>query len=377
MKEQRLMQVFGEINDTFVEEADPTRRRHPLPVWRLVAAAAAVTLAVGLSLSLFGGEQTPPPIATDPDATDSDTYVDDAPGTESGSTSTTGTTVATETSTTTKKAALEITSNTPNAEIAIVPRWENMTITQQFTEVKWLESTYTVRGATLKKEQVGEKLGSVTATGYDIYGDTTHHINVTLYRLADIAEECAVAVQYEGHDDYYPANNPWYRPDTLGQFLTDLQLEKYLIVGNVYENGFEDGYYREATYTGLTKEAVWQYLLADTALKNVYDQQAMYVGTMNISIEIPILGYEFIALWVTEDGYLATNILDTGKAFYLGKDKVQAFIQYVHTHCKGTVHTRTTGTTNKTDAPEDSTATTATKPAKTVTGQTSKAYIPE
>ena len=76
-------------------------------------------------------------------------------------------------------------------------------------------------------------------------------------------------------------------------------------------------------------------LLSDTTLENVYDDREMYVSHMGISVDIPLLGYENISLSVTEEGYLTTNILDTGKAFYIGKDKVNAFVDYVLNHCEG------------------------------------------
>jgi len=35
---------------------------------------------------------------------------------------------------------------------------------------------------------------------------------------------------------------------------------------------------------------------------------------------------------VDADGYLQTNILDTAKVFFIGKDKAQAFVDYVTTN---------------------------------------------
>ena len=53
---------------------------------------------------------------------------------------------------------------------------------------------------------------------------------------------------------------------------------------------------------------------------------------MSISVDIPILGRNS-SIWLTEDGYLCTNILGTGKAFYIGEEKVAEFIYYVVMHC--------------------------------------------
>ena len=45
--------------------------------------------------------------------------------------------------------------------------------------------------------------------------------------------------------------------------------------------------------------------------------------------------YNNIALTITEQGYLRTNILSNGKAFYIGKDKTQAFVKYVTDNLEG------------------------------------------
>ena len=56
---------------------------------------------------------------------------------------------------------------------------------------------------------------------------------------------------------------------------------------------------------------------------------------MNVSVNVPMLGYENINLGFTEDGYIITNILDTGKAFFIGKDKTEVFKNYVINNCQG------------------------------------------
>ena len=56
---------------------------------------------------------------------------------------------------------------------------------------------------------------------------------------------------------------------------------------------------------------------------------------MGISTNVDILGFNNISLSVTEDGYLTTNILATGKAFYIGEEKVQTFINFVQNELEG------------------------------------------
>ena len=50
---------------------------------------------------------------------------------------------------------------------------------------------------------------------------------------------------------------------------------------------------------------------------------------MDINIDVALLGQRNISLAVNGDGYLQTNIFDRAKSFYLGRDKIEEFINYV------------------------------------------------
>ena len=51
--------------------------------------------------------------------------------------------------------------------------------------------------------------------------------------------------------------------------------------------------------------------------------------TRDINIDVALLGQRNISLAVNRDGYLQANIFDTAKSFYLGRDKIEEFINYV------------------------------------------------
>ncbi|MBQ8740794.1 MAG: hypothetical protein IJY79_04510, partial [Clostridia bacterium] len=83
-------------------------------------------------------------------------------------------------------------------------------------------------------------------------------------------------------------------------------------------------------------EVIWQKLLSDTALKNVHSDEAWYEKTViSIGGDLELLGYKNIGLWITEDGYMQTNILDTGKTFFIGKEKVSEITNYLLDNCDG------------------------------------------
>ena len=109
-----------------------------------------------------------------------------------------------------------------------------------------------------------------------------------------------------------------------------------LSFGTVYYNYYEGNDYKSFEFYGITKEDVWNYLLkGNLESKNVHNDVNWYVPVMGISTNVDILGFGNISMAVTEDGYLTTNILSTGKAFYIGEDKVSAFMEFVKTKLEG------------------------------------------
>ncbi len=400
MNEHDFLQALTDIDDDLIEDAG--HRRRPVLWLRFGAVAAAlVLLAVGAALFPWGGSEIPV-VGENPDSSLTDDTSgetgDTVAGTEATNATTadtlavpnasmhdaTGTTVgATEAGTTSKKGTLATqkkttvkngltptlaATTTTKGEVAIILKWEDKTLTQKFPEAEWNNATYAISSNAVNKEQAKEKLATITVTGQDVYTDKIYTHSVTLYALDGINPTCAVAVQYAGDDTLYPARNFRYVPKTLGQFIDDLSLRENLSIGEVYYTYTdEEGNRHETVYEHLATDTVWEMLLDDTSLKNVYDQQIPYYHDIGISVHVPVVGQRNVSLALTEDGHIITNILDTGKAFYVGQDKVQAFIAYVTEHCAlkwEHVYERTLATTAGDGGDAD---------GETVTATTSKA----
>ncbi len=222
---------------------------------------------------------------------------------------------------------------------AKVPKWDELTITGQYYEAEYNGVSYSGRSKTVDKNNIGEKIEIITVKGLDEYTSILHKKQVTAYEINKISPNCAIAVQFEGDSNYYIYTNPFYRPETLGDFIEDLSLKDFLTVGKVYydnSTGMGDSYVNETIeFTGLEVLAVWDILLNDSSLRNVYSDSAWYVNKMSISVNMPYLGYRNISISLTEDGYLWTNILDTGKAFYIGADRVEEFTRHLIDNCEG------------------------------------------
>lgn len=219
-------------------------------------------------------------------------------------------------------------------DVATVPKWDELTITQQFSLFKYNGENYNIRYAAIPKEMIGKKIGNVVLEGYDTYTKNTYTHNATAYAVNSFSEKCIIAIQYEGTNEYYVAINTYYRPATLKNFMEDLHLRNIVSFGTIHYEYFstdkdDNKHYENIEFPNVNNDIIWQMLFDDVSVENVHSDREFHSRIMSISVDIPLLGYKNISVSVSEDGYLMTNILETGKTFYIGREKVQNFVNYI------------------------------------------------
>lgn len=226
-----------------------------------------------------------------------------------------------------------------SSETAAVLPWDELTLPEKFPEAEISSEHFSGRNKTLPGGKIGGKISALTLTGRDEITGKAYTSKAEAFEIKGISPACAAAVKFSGTNEYYVYINPYYQPETLGQFIADLDLKNTLTVGTVYENRFNGKKeYITAEYTGLTVQEVFDRLLNDAELPAVKNFDSKFFGSdlIGISINIELLGYENISLAVTEEGYITTNILDTGKAFFIGREKAEGFYKYVTQNCRRT-----------------------------------------
>lgn len=228
---------------------------------------------------------------------------------------------------------------TTEEEISIIPHWDDMSVEEKYSEIQLNSSRYTSMISDINNSEIVNLLGETTANGYDIYNDKEHTINCSVYSIKSISSNAVVAVKFAGYEGYYSYSNNYYIPTTLGDLINDLNLHENLVFNKIYYSYWKDGIvangnYIQMEYTLDDTSVIWDLLLSDTSLKN--DGDKFYgASEMSISIDVKNVGHKNISLAVNESGYLQTNILNTGKTFFIGKDKVENFIDYVLTNGTG------------------------------------------
>lgn len=224
-------------------------------------------------------------------------------------------------------------TSTTNEAINTIPKWDNMPIDEKFKEIKISNNIYTSNKSEIDDSQIDRLIGTTVTNGYDVYNDKVYTINCSVYSLRSVSSDAVIAVKFDGYDNYYSFLNSYYNPATLGDLINDLNLHENLTINNIYyhywnDNSLENGEYIQVEYTVSNPKFIWDLLLSDTSIKNEGDTN-YEESEMSISINIKNIGQKNISLAVNGEGYLQTNILNTGKTFYIGKDKVREFIDYV------------------------------------------------
>ena len=227
----------------------------------------------------------------------------------------------------------EISNNTSGPEASyIVPKWNEKTLCQQFPAVNYNSSQYSSQNTEIAADKVGAAAGTAALQGHDIYTASSYTANASIYTIQGISPKCAVALKFENNENYYVYVNAYYKPETLGEFITDLNLTENIYFGSAWYSYTSS----MIEFPGLEKSIVMKMLLGDPSPEAVDNYDGYnFVNIMSVSVNIPLLGYENISLGVTADGYLTTNILDTGKAFFIGADKTRQFVDYITNNYEG------------------------------------------
>ncbi len=314
MKKKIISEIISLTDDRFIEEAaSVTKKNRRIFRYAGIAAclAAAVTSAVLISQSDFvkpvpeiiteaasntsgGGDKTVQEIETAP-AIDTDALS----GNESGG----------------------------EIEMAVIPKWNNLATPEKYREVIFEDITYSTRCCEISDDNVLDFLGDAEMQGYDVYTDKTYTVNAKIYSVKSISRDCAVAVKIGDDDRYYAFVNVWYEPETLGDFINDLDLKNTVSFGKAYVDIYKydtlSTSHSEIIYADFDDNVIWDMLSDVLDAKNVeYNQPC---DRIDIETNLPLLGYKNISFCITSDGYIITNILGTQKCFFAGTAKYVRF----------------------------------------------------
>lgn len=223
---------------------------------------------------------------------------------------------------------------------AEVQKWNEMSISKQFCGAEYDNNEYYTQETEILSDRIEKKLTETTLIGYDNYTGTTYNKKANLFSIKNISKQCAIAVRFEGDNNYYVYTNSYYKPKTLGEFMKDLNLRDNAFFDTIYYNYLDKNTKENISveFYNVDNDVIWQKLFNNLNLENIYSDidnsnfkytSETFTQKVNISTNIPLLGLKNVSITLTDKGYLITNILGTGKGFYIEETKVQEFIKYI------------------------------------------------
>ena len=228
--------------------------------------------------------------------------------------------------------------------LAIIPTFpyeiDGATNTLQYPQLQWQDQEYYVttnyrtNSYAISPNLLGEEIGQVAANAQNMRTDAFHPVNFTLHRINGIDEKIAFAVSYEGGENYVVYRSThiidadsWSELAELVDLPTNLTTSKNIFHTVTDQNGKEV----RLVFEGMTAEILWNELLADGKLVDYNGEDG---NDLRISIDHTILNTQSV-LCVTADGYITFGMIQAGKALYVGKDRVRAFVDYLEDHLTG------------------------------------------
>ncbi len=317
MKKESISEILSGINDCFIEEASDISKKKDTHLVRYIAVAACfvIILIAGIFISQSDFVSLPP-VSTE-ETTSNDSGGGDKNVPEISPAPETVTEPAIETVT--------------DAEMMIMPQWADLSVPMRYSEATLKGITYSTTAAEISEENILSFLSGTEMTGYDIYTDTVYTVNAEIYSVESISTDCAVAIKIDGGEKYYVYINSWYEPETLGDFIRDLDLKNtvsfrkaYIDEYNLFENGSG---HKQTVYADFDDSVIWNMLEDVLSAKNVeYNHPYDRIG---VETDLSVLGYKNVSFSITPDGYIITNILGTQKCFFVGTEKFTEFDRYL------------------------------------------------
>ncbi len=321
MKKEDISEIISGIDEKFIKEAtSPVKKKNNIRIITGLAASLAVIITVFVFMNYDRLSTVPvKPESTSQNVTDNKIYSEAATDGLNE--------IATE--------ALIETVTEPAIEIGMagecvtIAQWTDRPIQLQYTQFSLASKTYTTGNCEIKKADTDTFIADAKLTGYDFYEDKNHFKDAKVYSVKKINPDCAVAVFFEEENKYYVYINSEYTPDTLEDFINDLNLRENLIFteGYYYEN--TEKQFLSRTYKDFDDAVIWEKLLDNTDIRNISDN-TYHEQLVSLSVDIPILGYRNIYLAATKDGYITTNILGSRKCFFIGTDKAESIAEYLY-----------------------------------------------
>ena len=205
--------------------------------------------------------------------------------------------------------------------------WEYKLTYEKYYTVKYNGNAYRTRARAINESLLGEVLGTCTAQGVDSYTDKTYTETFDVRKINGVSEEKMIAVGKD--NEYYVYFNDEVKcPATFGELLDAYNLSEILplIKFSVNEGYKEKGYYQITD-----DEYIWQ-VLSECRNAEFYAENDKWSrgdrNYLSFTATSEELGVYKKVFYITEDGYVSTNVFNYSYVYYIGEDAANKIITY-------------------------------------------------
>ena len=207
--------------------------------------------------------------------------------------------------------------------------WEYKLTYEKYYTVKYNGNDYRTRARAINESLLGEILGTCTAQGVDSYTDKTYTETFNVRKIKGVSEERMIAVGMD--NEYYVYFNDEVKcPATFGELLDAYNLSETLPLVKFSVN---EGYKEKGYYQITDDEYIWQ-VLSECRNAEFYAENDKWDrgdrNYLSFTATSEELGVYKRVFYITEDGYVSTNVFNYSYVYYIGEDAANKII----THAK-------------------------------------------
>ena len=220
---------------------------------------------------------------------------------------------------------------------AVFP-WEYLTTAEKYVYLDVAGKAFNARQREVSEEYIGNKIGAFKAMGFDNTVDECVYTEIfDVYEIKGISSDELVAARIE--DKYFVFISDEYNPpSTFGQFMEIYNLSEYIEFNrfSFKGDGVEENYYFIND-----DENVWN-ILKSCANAPFYADEIAWHKTKGNYISFTVTSEAFgvykNALYVTENGYVWTNLFNGAFIYNIGTEAAASIINYVKENSTKTVY---------------------------------------
>lgn len=214
------------------------------------------------------------------------------------------------------------------SEVDIEWPWEYKTNAEKYHNIVFDGKQYVIKSLNaVSTNSLGETFGTCEAEGVDSYTDKKYNETFEVRKLNGVSAEKLIAV---GNDTgfYVYTIDDNEKPSTFGKML-----ELYGLTQTLEFNRFTkyEGYDDKGYFSLNSDEYIWQILSGcrDAPLDNQSDSfDRSNRNYLTFTATSDSLGVYKRVVYISEDGYFATNILNYSCSYFIGTDAAGKIIEY-------------------------------------------------